>query len=173
MAEEETKKKEQDEKKESEAKEAEDSKKAETKKTTEKKAAEKKADKDTKSKKSKKSKTSKKKTSDKSKKSKTSKKSKKNKGDDRNTVYIGSKPFMNYVTAVVMQFTTQNSDKVRIKSRGKFINKAVDVAEVVKRRFMSGQIAVEEVLIGSESFENREGREVNVSTIDVGLMKSE
>jgi len=91
--------------------------------------------------------------------------------EDRNTVFIGSKPFMNYVTAVVMQFTTQNSGDVTIKSRGKFISKAVDVAEVVKRRFMSGQIDVNTVEIGSESFENKEGRQVSVSTIDIKLAK--
>tara|TARA_Y100000310_G_C20615162_1_gene780240 strand:+ start:870 stop:1238 length:369 start_codon:yes stop_codon:yes gene_type:complete len=90
---------------------------------------------------------------------------------DRNTVFIGSKPFMNYVTAVVMQFTTQNSGDVTIKSRGKFISKAVDVAEVVKRRFMSGQIDVAGVDINSESFENKEGRQVSVSTIDIKLTK--
>lgn len=91
---------------------------------------------------------------------------------DRNTVFIGSKPFMNYVTAVVMQFTTQNSDNVVIKSRGKFISKAVDVAEVVKRRFMADQIANSGVVIGSESFENKEGRQVSVSTIEITLNKN-
>ena len=90
---------------------------------------------------------------------------------DKNTVFIGTKPFMNYVTAVVMQFTIQNSGEVMIKSRGKFISKAVDVAEVVKRRFMSGQIDVADVIIGSESFENKEGRQVSVSTIEIKLAK--
>lgn len=90
---------------------------------------------------------------------------------DRNTVFVGSKPFMNYVTAVVMQFTMQNSGEVRVKSRGKFISKAVDVAEVVKRRFMSGQIRIGNVEIGSESFENKEGRQVSVSTIDISMQK--
>jgi len=90
---------------------------------------------------------------------------------DNNTVFIGTKPFMNYVTAVVMQFTIQNSGEVMIKSRGKFISKAVDVAEVVKRRFMSGQIDVADVIIGSESFENKEGRQVSVSTIEIKLAK--
>jgi len=96
---------------------------------------------------------------------------KKRNPSDRNTVFIGSKPFMNYVTAVVMQFTTQNSGTVSVKSRGKFVSKAVDVAEVVKRRFMSGQIDVAGVEIGSESFENKEGRQVSVSTIDIKLAK--
>jgi len=36
-----------------------------------------------------------------------------------NCVYIGGKPFMNYVTAVVMQFTTKGSQEVIVKARGK------------------------------------------------------
>ena len=35
-----------------------------------------------------------------------------------NVVFIGEKPFMNYVTGVVMQFTTQNSNEVIVKARG-------------------------------------------------------
>jgi len=103
---------------------------------------------------------------------KTEKPIKTRSASDRNTVFIGSKPFMNYVTAVVMQFTTQNSDHVIIKSRGKFISKAVDVAEVVKRRFMTDQIANSEVKIGSESFENKEGRQVSVSTVEITMNKA-
>ena len=61
------------------------------------------------------------------------------------SIFIGGKPFMNYVTAVVMQFTTQGADKVVIKSRGKFISKAVDIAEVVRNRFLNGQVVVENI----------------------------
>ena len=90
---------------------------------------------------------------------------------DDYTVFIGAKPFMNYVTAVVMQFTTQNAKNVLIKSRGKFISRAVDVAEVVRGRFMKDQIDVTNIDIGSESFENKEGRQVSVSTINIELAK--
>ena len=48
-----------------------------------------------------------------------------------NSIFIGNKPFMNYVTGVVMQFTTKGSDEVIVKARGKFISRAVDVSEVV------------------------------------------
>jgi len=44
---------------------------------------------------------------------------------DENTVFIGMKPFMNYVTAVVMQVTTRNQKEVKVIARGKFISKAV------------------------------------------------
>lgn len=91
---------------------------------------------------------------------------------DDNIVYIGGKPFMNYVTAVTMQFTTKNAPEVVIKSRGKFISKAVDVAEVAAKRFLKDQqISVKDIKINSEEFENKEGRKVNVSTIDITLIK--
>ena len=53
-----------------------------------------------------------------------------------NCIFIGSKPFMNYVTGVVMQFTTKGADEVILKARGKFISRAVDIAEVISKRFM-------------------------------------
>lgn len=93
---------------------------------------------------------------------------------DENVVYIGTKPFMNYVTSVVMQFTTQNKPEVTIKARGKFINRAVDVAEVIKRRFLKEHnLKVKDIRIDSEEFENKEGKKVNVSTIEIVLNKEQ
>jgi len=57
------------------------------------------------------------------------------KGQD-NSIFIGNKPFMNYVTGVVMQFTTKGAEEVIVKARGKFISRAVDVAEVAAKRFL-------------------------------------
>ncbi len=88
-------------------------------------------------------------------------------------IYVGGKPFMNYVTAVVMQFTTKGADKVVIKARGKFISRAVDVAEVVKSRFLRDQVAVEGMEMDSEEFTNKEGKQVRVSTLDITLGRVE
>jgi len=94
----------------------------------------------------------------------------KNKNFSENIVFIGNKPFMNYVTSVIMQFNMHNRKEVIIKARGKFITRAVDVAEVSKKRFMDGdQIEVKDIKIDSEEFENKEGRKVNVSTIEITL----
>jgi archaea-specific DNA-binding protein len=84
-----------------------------------------------------------------------------------NTIFIGTKPFMNYVTAVVMQFTTKNAPEVVLKARGKFISRAVDVAEVSTKRFLEGQVEVKNIGINSEEFQNKEGRRVRVSTIEL------
>ncbi len=94
------------------------------------------------------------------------------KKDDDNVVFIGSKPFMNYVTGVVMQFTTKGSSEVVVKARGKFISRAVDVAEVATKRFLKEQnTGVKDIKIDSEEFENKEGKKVNVSTIEITLAK--
>ena len=90
--------------------------------------------------------------------------------NNENTVLIGGKPFMNYVTGVVMQFTTKGAKEVCIKARGKFISRAVDVAEVAAKRFLKEQnITVKDIKIDSEEFENKEGKKVNASTIDIVL----
>jgi archaea-specific DNA-binding protein len=87
------------------------------------------------------------------------------------TVFIGNKPFMNYVTGVVMQFTTQGVNEVIIKARGKFISRAVDIAEVSYKRFLEGQCEVKDIKINSEEFQNKEGRQVRVSTIEIFLKR--
>jgi len=92
--------------------------------------------------------------------------------NEENVVFIGNKPFMNYVTGVVMQFTNKNEKEVVIKARGKFISRAVDVAEVITKRFLKEQnVIVKDIKIDSEEFENKEGKKVNVSTIDITLAK--
>jgi len=87
------------------------------------------------------------------------------------SIFIGGKPFMNYVTGVVMQFTTKNSDKIVIKARGKFISRAVDVAEVTTRRFLENTCEISDLKIGSEEFNNKEGKKVRVSIIEITLTK--
>ena len=82
-------------------------------------------------------------------------------GND-NSIFIGGKPFMNYVTGVVMQFTTKNAKDVIIKARGKFISRAVDVAEVARKRFLAGQVDIKGIDLNSEEFQNKEGKTVRV-----------
>jgi DNA-binding protein len=92
--------------------------------------------------------------------------------DERdNTVFVGTKPFMNYVTSLVMQFTTKNASEVFLKARGKFISKAVDIVEVTTKRFLKGSIRIREIKTNSEDFKNKEGRDVRVSTIEIILEK--
>ena len=78
---------------------------------------------------------------------------------------------MNYVTSVVVQFTTKDAQEVLVKARGKFISRAVDIVEVACKRFLKDQIKVKEISIDSEGFQNDEGKDVRVSTIDIVLIR--
>ncbi len=93
--------------------------------------------------------------------------------EDTNIIFIGEKPFMNYVTGVVTQFKTKNQAEVIVKARGKFISRAVDVAEVSAKKFLKDEnVKVKNILIDSQEFENKEGKKVNVSTIEIILKKA-
>ncbi|MFC1728111.1 DNA-binding protein Alba [Nanoarchaeota archaeon] len=91
--------------------------------------------------------------------------------NEDNSMFIGGKPFMNYVTGVVMQFTTKGASEVLLKARGKFISRAVDVAEVATKRFLAGDSSIKDIKIDSEEFTNKEGKQVRVSTIEITLSK--
>ena len=89
---------------------------------------------------------------------------------DSNTVYIGRKPTMNYVLAVITNFNSSDSKNVTIKARGQAISTAVDVAEIVSRRFMK-DLRVSDVTIGTEEMQQQEGGTRNVSTIEIKLAR--
>ena len=87
---------------------------------------------------------------------------------DENVIYVGSKPPMSYVLAVVTQFNSRGSDEVVIKARGRAIGRAVDTAEIVRNRFIK-DAKLKDIKIGTESITNEEGRTSNVSSIEIFL----
>ena len=87
---------------------------------------------------------------------------------DENVIYVGHKPPMSYVLAVVTQFNASGSDEVILKARGRAISTAVDTAEIVRNRFIK-DAKVKEIKISTESVTNEEGRTSNVSSIEIIL----
>jgi DNA-binding protein len=87
---------------------------------------------------------------------------------DENVIYVGNKPPMSYVLAVVTQFQSSGSDEVVIKARGRAISRAVDAAEITRNRFVTNA-EIKEIKIGTESVTNEEGRTSNVSSIEICL----
>ncbi|MGA9840651.1 MAG: DNA-binding protein Alba [Thermoplasmata archaeon] len=87
------------------------------------------------------------------------------------TVFIGLKPTMTYVFQVVTQLNS-GAGPVFVKARGNAIAKAVDVVEVVRRRFLEGQVEVGAIGIGTERLTNRDGRDANVSSITIPLLRT-
>lgn len=90
--------------------------------------------------------------------------------NDENIVYVGKKPFMNYVTAVMMQLKDGDAGEVLIRARGKTITKAIDVALVVNDRFMEGKSEIVDVKIESEIVKD-EGKDTRVSCVDILLKR--
>lgn len=88
---------------------------------------------------------------------------------DENIVFVGRKPSMAYVLGVITQFSEGNQE-VHIRARGKAISRAVDVAEIVRRKFVSG-VQIRSIDIGTEARELEDKSKINVSTINITLGK--
>ncbi len=87
-----------------------------------------------------------------------------------NIIYIGNKPIMNYVLAC-LTLLHGGSSEIQMKARGRAISTAVDVAEVLRNRFMP-DMSVKSVDIGTESVTSEDGNKRNVSTISIKLAKA-
>lgn len=88
---------------------------------------------------------------------------------DSNVVFIGKKPAMSYVLACVTQFNDGKAEVV-LKARGRAISHAVDVAEIVKNKFLT-DTTVRNVKIGTEEVESEQGEKLNISSIEIILAK--
>ncbi len=86
-----------------------------------------------------------------------------------NVVFVGKKGTMSYVLAVVTQIN-QGAKLVQIKARGKAISRAVDVAEIVKNKFVLGS-KIDDILIKTEEIKTDEGSLLKVSAIEITLIK--
>ena len=86
-----------------------------------------------------------------------------------NIVYIGNKPVMNYDLAVVTQMNSGVTEVI-LKARGRAISRAVDVAEIVRNRFIS-DVDVKSIDISTEEIVGNEGTSSNVSAIEIRLSK--
>jgi DNA-binding protein len=87
-------------------------------------------------------------------------------------VFIGSKPPMDYVLAVITRLSASNAKEVILKARGQAITTAVDVAEIARNRFLK-DLKVSKIVIGTEEMPPREGenRAKMVSTMEITLAK--
>ena len=91
------------------------------------------------------------------------------KGSEENVIFVGNKPPMSYVLAIVTQFNS-GSNEVIVKARGRAISRAVDAAEITRNRFVTDS-KIKQIEIGTEAITNEEGRTSNVSSIEITLAK--
>jgi DNA-binding protein len=87
----------------------------------------------------------------------------------RDTIFIGKKPLMAYVSSTLIQLA--NLPAVSIKARGLSIGRAVDVAQIISRKSDAG-FSIGEIKIGSETLESEDGKSRNVSTIEIEVKKN-
>ncbi len=88
---------------------------------------------------------------------------------ENNAVLIGKKPVMNYVLACITLFHS-GAKEVHVKARGNAISRAVDIVEVVRRRFLP-DVKIKKVSIGTDQLAPQEGNDnlTNVSTIEITI----
>ncbi len=91
---------------------------------------------------------------------------------DANIVYIGSKPPMAYVMALITAFNITGTENVVLKARGRAISRAVDVAEIARNRYLN-DIMTEKIEIGSEQMPRDDGSTRGVSTISISLKRGD
>ncbi len=92
-------------------------------------------------------------------------------GRAENVVFIGRKPPMSYVLAIMTSFSNSNIKEVTLKARGRSITTAVDTAEIARRRFVKDS-KVSKITIGTEELTQEEGGTRNVSTIEIVIAKA-
>ncbi len=83
-------------------------------------------------------------------------------------IYIGSKPPMRYVTAMITAYNQQGVDSIIIKARGRAISRAVDVAEITRNRFITG-LETPAIAIETEQLPGIDGGTRGVSTIAISF----
>jgi archaea-specific DNA-binding protein len=86
-----------------------------------------------------------------------------------NEILIGKKPLMTYVTATLVQLA--NEPTVLVKARGRSITRAVDVAQIIVKRMGNIGYKIGRVKIDSEILQSEDGRERNVSTIEIEISR--
>ena len=87
-------------------------------------------------------------------------------------IFVGNKPPMNYVLAIITSLSSSNLNEVTLKARGQAITSAVDVAEITRNRFIK-DLKVKKIAIGTVEMPPREGESKSrmVSTIEITLHK--
>ncbi|MBS7632672.1 DNA-binding protein Alba [Candidatus Bathyarchaeota archaeon] len=92
--------------------------------------------------------------------------------ENSKTVFIGKKPAMSYVLAIITSLSAGDNKEITLKARGRAITTAVDVAEIARSRFLK-DLKISKIAIGTEEMPPREGEKNSrmVSTMEITLQK--
>ena len=89
--------------------------------------------------------------------------------EERDVIFVGTKPIMTYVSATLTQLSTRET--VTIKARGKRITQAVDVSQMIVKRMDTVGYFISGVRISSDSLTSQDGKQRNVSTMEIDISK--
>jgi DNA-binding protein len=92
--------------------------------------------------------------------------------ENADVVFVGNKPPMSYVLAIITSLSQSNLNAITLKARGQAITTAVDVAEITRNRFVK-DLKVTKIAIGTAEMPPREGESKSrmVSTMEITLSK--
>ncbi len=85
----------------------------------------------------------------------------------RNLVIMGVKPIMNYVVACLTLFN-DGAETVIVRARGKHINKAVDMVQLLRRVFLKDAV-IRDIRVGTDTLTRDDGKEAQISIIEITL----
>jgi len=92
--------------------------------------------------------------------------------DEVSTIYVGKKPLIRYVMAAMSMIINDKKDKIKISARGRSISRAVDVAEILRTRYLKGIVDIDDIRIGTDEIKREDSDRVDrVSTIEITLVK--
>ena len=89
--------------------------------------------------------------------------------EERNVIFIGTKPILSYVSATLTQLSTRPT--ITIKARGKRITQAVDVSQMIIKRMDTVGYVISDVRISSDSLTSQDGKQRNVSNMEIDISK--
>ena len=69
-------------------------------------------------------------------------------------IFVGNKPPMSYVLAIITAFSSGVNKEITLKARGQAITTAVDVAEITRSRFIK-DLKVTKIAIGTAEMPSR------------------
>ena len=90
--------------------------------------------------------------------------------ETHNTIFIGTKPIMSYVTATLTQLASLSI--VTVVARGKRITQAIDVSQMIIKRMNEVGYEINDVRISSDSLVSKDGQKRNVSKIEIDIKNS-
>lgn len=92
--------------------------------------------------------------------------------ENADVIFVGNKPPMSYVLAIITSLSSGKTNAITLKARGQAITTAVDVAEIARNRFVK-ELKVTSIAIGTAEMPPREGETKSrmVSTMEITLSK--